>query len=92
MAEEVILTTPTQLKALLIEAVSVALKYYQPPVIPPVSPDEDKFIGVEDAALFLNIKRQTVYQNIDKIPHEKRHGRLYFTRRQLRNYLNQDVS
>lgn len=56
-----------------------------------VSSDEDKFIGVEDAALFLNIKRQTVYQNIDKIPHEKRHGRLYFTRRQLRNYLNQNA-
>ena len=56
------------------------------------SPDEDKFIGVQEAASFLNIKRQTVYQNIDKIPHEKRHGRLYFTRRQLRNYLNQVVA
>lgn len=91
MPEEVILTTPSQLKTLLIEAVSVALKYYQPPAASLALPDEDKYIGVKEAASFLNIKPQTIYQNIDKIPHEKRHGRLYFTCRQLRSYLSQPV-
>lgn len=73
-----------------IEALLLDIRH-QPPVAPTISPDEDQPISVEQAAQFLNIKPQTIYQNINKIPHEKRHGRLYFTRRTLRAYLSQSA-
>ncbi len=41
MADEVILTTPSQLKTLLVEAVSIALKYHQP--APASIPDADPY-------------------------------------------------
>ena len=49
---------------------------------------ENKPIGVADAADFMGVSKQTVYQNIDKIPHKKRFGRLYFFRPQLTEYIN----
>ncbi|MCC5612898.1 helix-turn-helix domain-containing protein [Nostoc sp. CHAB 5834] len=48
----------------------------------------DKPLSVTDAANFLGISKQTVYQNIGKIPHTKRFGRLYFYPADLRAYLN----
>lgn len=58
----------------------------------PVTPDNissEGFIGVEEAAQFLDIAHQTIYQNIRKIPHTKKFGRLYFKRSELINYLEQ---
>lgn len=47
----------------------------------------DDPINPEAAAEYLNLSRSAVYQNLDKIPHYKRHGRLYFFKSELRRYL-----
>jgi|GEM_PF-3911746 len=56
----------------------------------PVSkePDEETPLTVQQAADFLGIAPQTVYQRIKELPHKKRFGRLYFFRSQLNEYLN----
>lgn len=53
--------------------------------------DDETPLTVQQAADFLNVSRQTVYQNIAKIPHRKRHGRLYFFKAELAEYLNKAV-
>lgn len=53
--------------------------------------DDETPLNVKEAAEFLNVSRQTVYQNIAKIPHRKRHGRLYFYKAELIDYLNKAV-
>jgi hypothetical protein len=50
--------------------------------------DDATPLNVESAADFLGISKQTIYQNIDKIPHKKRFGRLYFFKEELLDYLN----
>ncbi|GAA4399826.1 excisionase family DNA-binding protein [Nibrella viscosa] len=55
----------------------------------PANPDADERpLSVKEAAEFLGIAPQTVYQNIDKIPHRKRFGRLFFFKSELLEYLN----
>ena len=44
--------------------------------------------GVKVACEELGIKPQTVYQNIDKIPHFKIHGKLMFNRAELQRYIS----
>ena len=57
---------------------------------PTTAPDADQWQqGAEFAAKELGLKVQTVYQQIDKIPHRKIHGKLYFKRSQLQNYIEQ---
>ena len=87
MAEEVILTTPAQLKSLLIESVAIALKHHHPPGPGPTSTDEEPPLTLKEAANFLGIAPQTVYQNIKKIPSRKKHGRHYFLKSELAAYL-----
>lgn len=48
----------------------------------------DTPLNVAQAADFLNVSKQTIYQNINQIPHRKRHGKLYFFRNELTEYLN----
>ena len=69
-----------------ISALLLDIKHGKNPVSPPV--DDDIPINVEEAAKFLGISKQTVYQNIDRIPHKKRFGRLYFFKKELLSYLN----
>lgn len=57
---------------------------------PVALPDFDKYEEIEIAIEELRCKRQTIYQNIDKIPHKKVHGRLLFNRTELRNYIKSD--
>jgi hypothetical protein len=63
------------------------LIYNQQPVI---VPDYDKYEEIEMAVDELKCKKQTIYQNIDKIPHKKVHGRLLFNRVELRNYIKNE--
>jgi hypothetical protein len=49
--------------------------------------ESDDPIGAQAAADYLNLKKAVVYQNLDKIPHRKRHGKLYFFKSELRHYL-----
>jgi hypothetical protein len=46
--------------------------------------------GVKVAMEELNWKEQTVYQNIDKLPKKKLHGKLYFNRAELQEYIRNE--
>ena len=50
--------------------------------------DEETPLNVEQAAEFLGVSKQTIYQNIARLPKKKRFGRLYFFRSELAEYLN----
>jgi hypothetical protein len=58
---------------------------------PVTLPDFDKYEpGVEVAMQETGAKKQTIYQNIDKIPHKKMFGKLYFNRAELRAYIRNE--
>jgi hypothetical protein len=57
---------------------------------PVTLPDFDKYEEIEVAVEELKCKKQTIYQNIDKIPHKKVHGRLLFNVAELRNYIKNE--
>ncbi|MBO0937904.1 helix-turn-helix domain-containing protein [Fibrella sp. HMF5335] len=59
----------------------------QPPAEYRPGPNEERPLNVGQTAEFLGISEQTVYQNIKKIPHKKRFGRLYFIKSELVAYL-----
>jgi hypothetical protein len=64
------------------------LIYNQQPV---TLPDYNKYEqGVKVAMEELNWKEQTVYQNIDKLPKKKLHGKLYFNRAELQAYIRNE--
>lgn len=46
--------------------------------------------GVQVACEELGTKPQTIYQNIDNIPHRKLHGKLYFNRAELQAYIRDE--
>ena len=50
---------------------------------------EEKPLNVGQAAEYLGIAKQTLYQNIARIPSRKRFGRLFFFRSELTEYLNE---
>lgn len=50
-------------------------------------PPADDFLSLKEAADFLSIAPQTMYQNVKRIPHHKRFGKLYFKRSELVAYL-----
>ncbi len=49
----------------------------------------DDFLSLKEAAEFLNVAPQTIYQNIKRIPHMKRFGKLAFKRSELLAYLEE---
>lgn len=51
------------------------------------SPKGDEHFSVKQAAEFLGVSQHTIYNNIRKIPHAKRLGRLYFLRSELEGYI-----
>jgi hypothetical protein len=59
--------------------------------LPVTLPDYNKYEqGVKVAMEELNWKEQTVYQNIDKLPKKKLHGKLYFNRAELQAYIRNE--
>ena len=46
--------------------------------------------GVKVACEELGWKSQSVYQNIDKLPKKKLHGKLYFNRQELQEYIKSE--
>ena len=46
-----------------------------------------RYLTAKGAADFLGIKLQTLYQNIEKIPHVKKHGKLHFVESELVVYM-----
>ncbi len=54
----------------------------------PHSPSTGKmYLNATQAADFLGIKLQTLYQNIEKIPKIKKHGKLFFVESELIAYM-----
>lgn len=82
----VIVTTSQQLKGLLTELLSEALNLRSSSIAAP-PPDRDEWGSTELAVSLLGLARPTIYANLNKIPHRKRHGRLYFNRGQLLDYI-----
>lgn len=54
-------------------------------VSPP--PPADDFLSVKEAAEFLNVAPQTIYQNVKRIRHSKRMGKLHFRRSDLVDFI-----
>ncbi len=48
-----------------------------------------RYLNAQEAADFLGIKLQTLYQNIEKLPSIKKHGKLFFLESELINYMEQ---
>ncbi len=70
------------------EAITKALSL--PPA--PTPPPADDYLSLKDAADFLSVAPQTMYQNTKRIPHIKRFGKLYFKRSELVAYLEQGAT
>jgi len=51
-----------------------------------------QYLDLEEAALLLRLSRQTIYQNINRIPHYKQFGRLYFKEEELVQYIENSKS
>lgn len=49
---------------------------------------DEKPISTDEAAKLFGIAKQTLYQNVRKIKHTKRFGRLFFYPSDLREYLD----
>lgn len=85
-SHHIIVTTPLELKAIVVDAVTAVLKY-QHPNHPTAESDSDDWVGIEQAADILRLAKPTVYANRRKIPHSKKHGQLYFKPSELREYI-----
>lgn len=85
--QKIVVTTVLELKAIVADAVAAAFKYQQPPNSQAIEPDEDDWVGIDQAAEILRLAKPTVYANRRKIPHSKKHGQLYFKPSELRAYI-----
>lgn len=56
----------------------------------PLQPtDGKKYLTAKEAAEFMGIKQQTLYQNIEQVPHIKKHGKLHFVKADLVAYMEE---
>lgn len=46
-----------------------------------------EFLDVDEAARYMRMKKNTLYQKIDEIPHRKQGKRLVFSKRELAQYV-----
>lgn len=76
------------MRPIIIDAVLDALEGVKLPT-PPQPTDGKLYLSAKEAADFMGIKLQTLYQNIDRVPHVKKHGKLLFTRDGLISYIEQ---
>ena len=86
MVEEFIITTPSQLRTLLVEAVSIALKYYQP-----VPLSNNEIGGIDLAEKITRLSKPRIYALVSQraIPHKKKGNRLTFSRSELIEWLEE---
>ncbi len=56
---------------------------------PPQPTDSKKYLTAKEAAEFMGIKLQTLYQNIERVPHVKKHGKLHFVKADLVTYMEE---
>jgi excisionase family DNA binding protein len=57
----------------------------------PIEIQKEKLLSIEEAAEFLNLKVPTIYSKVSRgeLPVMKRSKRLYFSRKELMNYLKE---
>lgn len=72
-----------------IEGFLLALDEKLTPATLPQPTDGKKYLTAKEAAEFMGIKQQTLYQNIEKIPHVKKHGKLHFVNADLVAYMEE---
>lgn len=56
---------------------------------PPQPTDGKLYLSAKEAAQFMGISLQTLYQNVSRVPHGKKFGKLAFTREGLISYMEQ---
>lgn len=54
---------------------------------PPQPTTGKRYLTAKEAANFLGIAIQTLYQNIDRLPYIKKHGKLFFLESELIAYM-----
>ena len=69
------------------EVLTDELRDITPAQLPTTTIRGNKYLTASDAAKFLGIAKQTLYQSISKVPHTKRFGKLYFLESDLTAYL-----
>ena len=72
-----------------IEGFLLALEDKLTQITPPQPTDGKKYLTAKEAAEFMGIKQQTLYQNTEKIPHVKKHGKLHFVKADLVVYMEE---
>lgn len=72
-----------------IEELLLDIKHGELTTTPPPPTDGKKYITAKEAAEFMGIKQQTLYQNIEQVPHIKRHGKLHFVKADLVAYMEE---
>lgn len=90
--EKIILTTPEELKQLIVDSVHIALKDHDTTRQPDaIAHGGTKYLTVAEAARYLNLAKQTVYgfTSSRTIPFIKRAKRLLFTKSDLDAWLAQ---
>lgn len=55
-------------------------------------PPTDDYLNLKDSAKFCHVAEQTMYQNVKRIKHSKRFGKLYFKRSDLVAYLEEGAA
>lgn len=82
--QQIIITTPEELETLIQKSFTNALSTHVPPV-----EQEEKFISLKQAALYLNLSPQTIYGLTSKrsIPFIKKGKKLRFLESELKQWL-----
>lgn len=76
------------IRPVIIDAVLDALEGVKLPSLPQTT-DVKKYLTAKEAAEFMGIKQQTLYQNIEQVPHIKKHGKLHFVKADLVTYMEE---
>lgn len=79
-----------EFKEMIRECISEALREQNSRV---GDPDPDKLMSTEEASVFLNLAKQTIYGMTSKnlIPHIKRGKKLYFSKLELTDWLKKGI-
>ncbi|TAH07211.1 MAG: DNA-binding protein [Runella slithyformis] len=70
-----------------IEELILSLKHGELYPTPAPASGRKRYLTAKEAAAFMGIAIQTLYQSIDGIPHIKKHGKLLFVEAELIAYL-----
>jgi len=73
-----------------LESLVLDIKHGEHKLFPPTNPDAtDRFLNIKEAAIFIKLSPATVYNLVMRreIPHMKHRQRLYFSEKELREWI-----